>query len=163
MPEHEATLRRWLTDHRGILIRISRAYAADAADEEDLFQEILLALWRALPSFRGDAKPSTFIFQVALNVAFSRKRAAGRRPALMPMDWTPEPSTDGERAAIQRLEWTAVLRALRTMTPVDRAVLLLALEGASQHEIADVCGISVSHAGVTLHRARRRLSAILEQ
>lgn len=140
MPEHEATLRRWLTDHRGILIRISRAYAADPADEEDLLQEILLALWRALPSFRGDAKPSTFIFQVALNVALSRKRAAGRRPALMPMDWTPEPSTDGERAAIQRLEWTAVLRALRTMTPVDRAVLLL--EGASQQEIADVCGIS---------------------
>lgn len=79
MPEHEATLRRWLTDHRGILIRISRAYAADSADEEDLFQEILLAL-----------------------------------------------------------------RALRTMTPVDRAVLLLALEGASQQEIADVCGISAS-------------------
>lgn len=163
MLEHEATLRRWLTDHRGILNRISRAYAADSADEEDLLQEILLALWRALPSFRGDAKPSTYIFQVALNVALSRKRAAGRRPALIPMDWTPEPSTDGERAAIHRLEWTAVLHALRTMTPVDRAVLLLALEGASQQEIADVCGISVSHAGVTLHRARRRLSAILEK
>lgn len=163
MHEHETTLRRWLTDHRGILVRISRAYAADSADEEDLLQEILLALWRALPSFRGDAKPSTFIFQVALNVALSRKRAAGRRAALMPMNWTSEPSTDGERAAMQCLEWTAVLRALRTMAPVDRAVLLLALEGASQQEIADVCGISVSHAGVKLHRARRRLTATLEQ
>lgn len=162
MSDHEATLRRWLTEHRGILMRISRAYAADPADEEDLRQEILMALWRALPSFRGDAKASTWIFQVALNVALSRRRSAGRRPHAAPLDTAQEPSVDGEQAAEQRLQWHAVLRALRTMTPVDRAILLLALEGASQQDMADVLGLTVNHAGVKLHRARRRLTALLE-
>jgi RNA polymerase sigma-70 factor (ECF subfamily) len=162
MLDHHATLRRWLDDHRGILVRISRAYAVDAGDVDDLQQEILLALWRSLPSFRGDAKPSTWIFQVALNVALSRRRSNRRRPAHTSIEDTNEPSSDGERAALQRMEWRAVLRALRAMAPVDRAVLILALEGASQQEIADVLGITASHAGVKLHRARRRLAERLE-
>lgn len=158
MSDHDATLRRWLDDHRGILIRISRAYALDEGDEDDLRQEILLALWRSMSSFRGESKPSTWIFQVALNVALSRRRAAARRPAAVSLDDAAEPSSDGEHAALQRMEWRTVLRALRAMAPVDRAVLLLALEGATQQEIADVLGITVSHAGVKLHRARRRLA-----
>jgi RNA polymerase sigma-70 factor (ECF subfamily) len=162
MNDHDATLRRWIAEHRGILIRISRAYAVDAGDEEDLRQEILLALWRSLPSFRGDAKPSTWIFQVAINVALSRRRAAGRRPVHRSLEDTAEPSSDGEQSALHRLEWQGVLRALRTMAPVDRAVLLLGLEGATQQEIAEVLGITASHAGVKLHRARRRLADALE-
>ncbi len=162
MSDHDATFRRWLVEHRGILIRISRAYAINTVDEEDLRQEILLALWKSLPSFRGDAKPSTWIFQVAINVALSRRRAEGRRPAHDSLEETAEPATDGQGAALQRMEWRAVLRALRKMAPVDRAILLLALEGASQQEIAGVFGISGSHAGVKLHRARRRLLVQLE-
>jgi RNA polymerase sigma-70 factor (ECF subfamily) len=162
MSDHDATLTRWLTEHRGILVRISRAYAVDAADEEDLQQDILLALWRSLPSFRADAKPSTWIFQVALNVALTRRRAAGRRPAHDPLDESHEPAADGEGAAMQRLEWTAVLRALRHMAPIDRAILILALEGTTQQDTAEILGITTSNAGVKLHRARRRLMELLE-
>lgn len=162
MSDHDATLRRWLDEHRGILIRISRAYALDDGDEEDLRQEILLALWRSMASFRGDAKPSTWVFQVAINVALSRRRAANRRPPATPMDDSAEPSIDGEHAALQQMQWRAVLRALRAMAPMDRAVLLMALEGATQQDMADVLGINASHAGVKLHRARRRLAETLE-
>jgi RNA polymerase sigma-70 factor (ECF subfamily) len=162
MTDREATLRHWLADHRGILVRISRAYATTPGDEDDLMQEILLALWRSLPSFRGDSKASTWIYQVALQVALSRRRAHRRRQDEVPLDQIAEPATDGEAAAYGRLRWTAVLAALQRLAPLDRALLVLALEGASQQEVAEVFGISANSAGVKLHRARRRLTEILE-
>lgn len=162
MTTREDTLRQWLAEHRGILVRISRAYADRPGDDEDLLQDILLALWRALPGFRGDSKVSTFIYQVALNAALSRQRARRRRPEPAPLDEAGEPASDGARAAEQRLRWSAVLAALRRVPPVDRAVLLMALEGATQQEIADVLGVTAVNAGVKLHRARRRLAAMLE-
>lgn len=163
MTEREATLRRWLAEHRGILVRISRAYASGPGDDEDLLQEILLALWRALPSFRGESKASTWIYQVALHVALSRRRAETRRPAPAPLESAPEPATDGEAAAGQRLRWSAVLAALRRVSPTERALLLMALEGATQQDIADVLGVTANAAGVKLHRARRRLLQMLEE
>jgi RNA polymerase sigma-70 factor (ECF subfamily) len=59
------------------------------------------------------------------------------------------------------MRWTRVLEALRRVAPIDRAVLLLALEGASQQEIGDVLGVTAGAAGVRLHRARRRLTEVL--
>jgi RNA polymerase sigma-70 factor (ECF subfamily) len=162
MTAHEDTLRAWLADHRGILTRLSRAYADGPEDQEDLFQEILLALWRSLPSFRHRCKASTWVFQVALHVALSRQRATRRRPASASIEVVAEPRSDGAAAADMRLRWSAVLLALRRLTAVDRGVLLLALEGASQQEIGDVFGVSANAAGVRLHRARGRLMELLE-
>lgn len=160
--DRETTLRRWLAEHRGILLKISRAYAAAPGDEDDLMQEILLALWRSLSSFRGEAKVSTWIYQVALHVALSRRRADRRWRVHVPLEYAAEPASDGVSAVHGRLQWSAVLAALRRLSPVDRAVIVLALDGATQQDIADVFGISANAAGVKLHRARRRLAAILE-
>jgi RNA polymerase sigma-70 factor (ECF subfamily) len=59
----------WLHQHKGILFKIIRAYAVSAYDQDDLFQEISLQLWRSIPDFRGEAKPSTWIYRVALYTA----------------------------------------------------------------------------------------------
>lgn len=162
MNDHEATLRRWLTEHRGILVRISRAYAAAPGDEEDLMQEILLALWQSLPSFRGTSKASTWVYQVALHVALSRRRLSRHWHARVPLDEVAEPSAGGEAEVFGRLRWHAVVGAVRQLAPLDRAVLVLGLEGASQQDIAHVLGVSANAAGVRLHRARRKLAGLLE-
>jgi RNA polymerase sigma-70 factor (ECF subfamily) len=162
MDDRDTVLRRWLAEHRGILLRISRAYAADPADEDDLMQDIVLALWRSLPSFRGDSKPSTWIYQVALQVALSRRRVRRRRPEHVPLEQVAEPVSDGEANVHQRLRWSDVLAALRRLAALDRALIVMALDGASQQDIADVFGLSPNAAGVKLHRARRRLAEILE-
>jgi RNA polymerase sigma-70 factor (ECF subfamily) len=56
----------WLQRHKGILFKIVRAYAFNAYDQDDLFQEIALQLWRSIPEFRGESKASTWIYRVAL-------------------------------------------------------------------------------------------------
>jgi RNA polymerase sigma-70 factor (ECF subfamily) len=161
MDARETTFRRWLGEHRGILVRLTYAYATGPDDREDMLQDILLALWRSVPSFRGEARESTWVFQVALQVALTRRRAERRRRPSVPLEDTPEPAADGEAAAEQRMRWTRVLEALRRVAPIDRSVLLLALEGASQQEIGDVLGVTAGAAGVRLHRARRRLTEAL--
>lgn len=159
----EAIFRGWLADHRGLLIRISRAWAVTAEDQEDLLQDILLAVWRSIPSFRGEAKASTWIYRVALHTALARRRASRRRPHEVPIDPArPEPAGPGGAPVEGRLHLAAVLNAVRAMPPVDRALVIMALEGASLKEIGDVLGISANTAGVRLHRARKRLVALLE-
>lgn len=172
MDERATTFTRWAGEHRPMLVRLARAWAATDADVEDLVQEMLLALWRALPGFRGDAKESTWIYRVALTVALGRRRAEGRR---VPTE-AAESEADLERAAgraapagsggeateHERLRLSRVLAAIRAMPPVDRSVLVLALEGASLQETADVLGITANNAGVRLHRARHRLAARVE-
>ena len=150
-----------LCENRATLARLARHYA-DPEDRQDLLQEFHLQLWRCFANYEGRAKRSTWLYRVALNVALTRRRAAGRRPAHDPLDESHEPAADGEGAAMQRMEWTAVLRALRHMAPIDRAILILALEGASQQDTAEILGITTGNAGVKLHRARRRLMELLE-
>lgn len=155
-----------------MLVRLARAYAATDADVEDLVQEMLLAVWRALPSFRGEALPSTWIYRVALSVALGRRRTEGRRVRTegTEVEEDLERAAERERAAagageaaqMERLRLAAVLAAMREMSPVDRSVLVLALEGASLQEIAEVIGITANNAGVRLHRARHRLAARME-
>lgn len=155
----EARLRRWLEDYRGLLWKIVRAYAATPADAEDLLQDIALALWRSLPSFRGEARPSTWIFRVALHTALSSRRAARRDIPSAAVDDAPDRPGVGERAIHDRVRLGEVLAALREAPPVDRALLIMALEGATLQEMSDVLGITANAAGVKLYRARKRLVA----
>ena len=147
MTTREDTLRQWLAEHRGILVRISRAYADRPGDDEDLLQDILLALWRDLPRFRGESKVSTLIYQVALNAALSRHRARQRRPEPASLDEAGERANDGARAAEQRLRWSAVLAALRRVPPVDRAVLLMASKGPRSRRLP-TCSADADHRGL---------------
>jgi len=161
MSDRQEIFTRWVADFRPMLFRIARAYAATPADVEDLVQDMLLALWRSLPSFRGASRPSTWIFRVALRVALDQRRTMARR-----IRTQPEAPGNLDRAAadrdteveqIDRLHLSRVLAAIRELPVVDRTVLVLALEGASLEETAEVVGITAGNAGVRLHRARRRL------
>jgi RNA polymerase sigma-70 factor (ECF subfamily) len=152
-----------LDAHGPSLARLAGSYTRDGGERDDLFQEITLAIWRALPSFRGDCSERTFIFRVAHNrgLAFlSRRRPdvtafdeAGDPPAAIPSPeqvLSTEQQTRRLAAAVQRL-------------PVGyRQVVTLTLEGLSYRETADVVGISESNVGARLTRARQILRRLLQ-
>src|SRR4051812_47194449 len=77
--QRETRFNAWLTEHRGIIHKIARAYEAGAANQADLRQEMALQLWSSLPAFREEAKPSTWVYRVCLNTALSWRRAVARR------------------------------------------------------------------------------------
>ena len=69
----------WLEEHRGIVVKVTRSFAATPADAADLEQEILLHIWLSLPNFSGQAKTSTWIYRVCLNTALTWRRGTARR------------------------------------------------------------------------------------
>lgn len=159
----EPRFRALLDAHGDVPWRVAGAYARTRPDREDLYQEMLLQTWRALPSFRGEAAERTWLTRIAFNVALGAARRDGvRRTVDAPaaVDATPgdaRPDLDAERAdASARLH-----AALAGLAEVDRALVLMTLDERSHAEMADVLGLGVSNVGVRLHRARRALAARL--
>lgn len=145
----------WIDQHKGIIFKIVRAYAFNPADQDDLFQEIALQIWQSIPDFRGDAKPSTWMYRVALFTATNWVRQEKRRP---PTQWlgTVE-HTLSVRDAPQDERVTWLYEQIALLSPIDRSVCLLLLDGFSYKEIAELLGISQSNVGVKIHRVKQHL------
>lgn len=164
-----------LREYGPALSRLTAGYEREPARREDLLQEIALALWRALPGFRGDASLRTFVYRVAHNRCLShiarRRRIrqgeeGGRRTEPSSGEEasearTPEsaadPGPDPETRADARQRARRLREALVSLPLASRQVLLLALEGLSHREIGEILGITTNHVAVRLHRARRAL------
>jgi RNA polymerase sigma-70 factor, ECF subfamily len=143
-----------LAAHGATLRRIAWAYAGATGEEDDLHQEILLQLWRALPSFRGDAAPGTWLYRVALNTAISWRRSATRRANREPVTRVAATNTAG--APPGRSELAVLEEFMGSLGPVDRTVLILYMEGLASAEIADVTGLAPGAVAVRVHRMKQR-------
>jgi len=166
MEDRERTYLSLIRENRGQLRKICRVYGNGAADREDLRQEILLQLWRSLPSFRGEAEPGTWLYRVALNTALSRERDRdARHEARLREEDAAVPDRparpDREYEDRERLE--RLYRAIDRLDEPDRALVLMYLEEKSYGEMAEVLGISQNYVGVKLHRIRERLSEWLSE
>jgi RNA polymerase sigma-70 factor (ECF subfamily) len=148
--------------HQGILHRICSVYAGHAHDRQDLFQDMVLQLWRSFASFRKQSSFATWMYRVALNTALFQRRRASRRPDL----------TQGGDAEIAARPVTAqvpdegveLLRVcIRELPTLDRAIVLLQLEGHSYEEIAEITGLSRNNVSVRLVRLKDRLRRALEE
>ena len=129
--------------------------------QRDLYQDILVELWRSFSSFEGDAAPSTWLYRVALNTALSHDRRQETRDeaALAPDHpvWTDGVADPDERRGKQdRLD--RLYAAIDRLDEVDKALVMMYLDEKSYREMADVLGISENHVGVKLHRIKNKLA-----
>lgn len=141
--------------YAGPIRRLCVAYASSAADREDLCQDIFLAVWRALPAFRGDSSTRTWLYRIAHNVAWTwQTRDRRRQSRETSLDDDVEVSADVD---LRRL---ALNRAIAGMNPADRILTLLWLEGLTAAEIEDVTGVKSATVAVRLSRIRKQLKPV---
>lgn len=150
---------QWMDQHLTVLARISRAFAPPA-DQPDLLQDLMLAVWKAAPSFRGDSSVATFIHRVAHNRAISwRRRESLRlwRTGVVQAEWARliTPAED----PVQTDQLGRLYAAIRRLRPLDRSLVVLSLEGMGQRQIGELHGMTESAVGVRLMRARKALAA----
>lgn len=162
--EHHAAYETLLKRYLGPLQRLAYGYARDPAAREDLVQEIALALWTALPSFRGDASERTWLYRVAHNTAirFTTRRMRRERHERTD-DGVAElaSSANPERSAIESEQRDRLLLAIQALSLPDRQIVMLHLEGLSAAEIEAVTGISAGNVATRLTRSRQKLAATL--
>ncbi|MBS0630558.1 MAG: RNA polymerase sigma factor [Verrucomicrobia bacterium] len=161
--DHTVQFKAWLEEHRGILVKVERAYAATAADQADLQQELKLQLWISLRNYSGQAKASTWIYRVCLNTAMTWRRGTARREARIEvgadLDRTGDEAASPAQQADDREMLEQLYAAIHALPEADRALILLALDGLAYREIAEITGLKENHVGVALSRARQRLAA----
>jgi RNA polymerase sigma-70 factor (ECF subfamily) len=164
--EQKAIFDAWLRDYAGILHHVANGFAT-GADRHDLMQELMLALWRAVPAFRAASLASTFIYRVTHNAALTWKRAErGYRRRLDTFEEQQPPAAAApdhppDDGPAERLE--LLYGAIRALEPVDRSLVLLQLDGVSYADIAAIHGITESNVGVRLNRIKQKLTAILQE
>ena len=148
-----------VTLYAGAIRRLSAVYVPNAADRDDLFQEILLAVWQALPAFRGDASERTWLYRIAHNVALTyqrkNRRARDREAALDYAVKDSRPGVDFRRLTLVDL--------VSQLPPEDRQLIVLYLEGASANEIEKIIGIRAGTVSVRLTRIRQHLATALHR
>ena len=140
------------------LTRLAASYARGSNDRDDLFQDIAVAIWQALPRFRGECSERTFLFRIAHNRGIAH--IARRRPPMIEpgqdlelRDERPDP----EQSLSAEQQRQRLLNAVLKLPVGYRQVVTLALEGMSYQEIGDILGIAESNAGARLTRARQML------
>lgn len=151
-----------VNESQGIIHKVCRFYCDDQTHREDLFQEIVLQLWKSYPSFKGDAKFSSWMYRVALNVAIQDFRKEKKRKYLFLESFEfKEPSTiqknDYEDARIK-----ALYRAISKLDKIEKAIMMLHLDEVPNDEIAKIIGISQNYVRVKMTRIRTKLATTLK-
>jgi RNA polymerase sigma factor (sigma-70 family) len=154
---------RLLGEHDRALRRLASSYERDPAKQQDLVQDIWLAVWQALPRFRGDCSERTFVFRIAHNRAVSHIDYSQRRHVETLDEDAPfaAPGPDPESSLSQQQRHERLRNAVQDLPIAMRQVVVLTLEGMSNADVAEIVGISENNVAVRLTRARAALAAAL--
>lgn len=155
--EQNQILEGWLNQHKGVVFKVVRAYAYGVMDREDLFQEILLQVWRSIPSFRRESSATTWIYRIALNTAIKWVKKERNHQKTGDIEGAKWLVTVHEDPADERLQW--LYQEIIKLDPIDRSITLLLLDDLTYKEMSDILGISLSNVGVKINRIKKYLSS----
>jgi RNA polymerase sigma-70 factor, ECF subfamily len=148
-----------INEHQGLIHKVCIMYENDRDVRNDLFQEIVLQLWKSFPTFRGEAKISTWMYRIALNTAISGFRKDTRKIVtedLKEIHFNISETGDNSEENLQKLQW-----AIRQLNEIDRAMIMMALEEVPYEDIAETIGISQNNVRVRMNRIREKLRKLM--
>ncbi len=149
-----------LASHQGLVHKLCRCYAHNADDRKDLFQEISLNLWKAFPTFRGESKITTWMYRVALNTAISGLRKSTSKIPTSELAERHHHMAEEETNTEEQFQ--QLNQAIQKLSEVDRAFILLYLDGMDYEEISIVMGTTVNNTRVKMSRIRDRINQLME-
>lgn len=156
---------QWMAQYEKMLRHIIVGFEAKPAIQDELFQEVALNIWKALPSFKGEASAKTFVARIAQNVIASHVAKAVKTIKSEALsEHTPEAvdQTTPYKALDKKQRQQRLSNAIRTLAFEQQQVITLALEGMSYQDMAHILAIDSSLVGVRLMRAKQALAKLLE-
>ena len=140
--------------HDAMIRRICLGYASNPQDLEDLYQDVLVNIWRGLRSFRSESSIRTWVYRIALNTCVSTLRARSNRPSQSSLEDVILVADDSleKRESVKDL-----YECIATLNPIDKAIMMMWLDEYSYDEIADTIGLKRNNVATRLHRAKEKL------
>ena len=161
MQKHEAEkqFEKHLRENELLIYKVCRLYAYSEADRQDLFQEIVIQLWKAYPKFKGQSKFSTWIYRVALNTAITGLRKqkvfiVSYEPAALPQH------IDVNTGLEEEAQLKVLHKAIEQLNQVEKAIVMLYMEDKTYEEMEDIMGISQGNLRVKMNRIKEKLRQI---
>jgi RNA polymerase sigma-70 factor (ECF subfamily) len=165
-PARESLYKAWLEAHGGIIFKVTRSYSRSATEASDLRNELQLQLWNSASGFSGTSKESTWVYKVCLNTALAWRRDADRRQGKVEpgadLSKIPEKSDSPAESAQNNEILDRLYSSIQGMDTFDRGLVLMSLDGIPYRDIAEVTGLTETHVGVALMRARQRLTTLMK-
>ena len=144
----------------GIILKIARAYSNTFPDKEDLVNDITLELWKSFGRFKGDSKISTWIYRIALNTSMNYKRKKEKDKLIFPEDLKQFENQgwiiDQPDSSISEILYLCI----DELNKLNKAIILLYLDGNSQDEISEITGISKTNVGTRISRIKEQLKVL---
>lgn len=158
MKQNQATLQQVLEAHKGIIYKVARSYCPDEQDRDDLVQEIIIQLWRSIARYNPAYRLSTWVYRIALNTAISHYRKAKvRQEKQHILSQSPLPANSPQQDDEQEEQIGQLYAFIQQLRELDKALILLHLDGLSNPEVSEVLGISQSNVSTRLSRIRQEL------
>lgn len=151
-----------INNHRALIFKVCNLYCNDGESRKDLFQEVVLQLWKSFPGFRGQSAFSTWIYRVAINTAVSNLRKESSAPGRKSIELLDFDIPDMTLSSSQDENRSLLNTAIRKLSEIEKAVILLYLEEKSYEEISGIIGISISNVGVRINRIKNKLSKLIK-
>jgi RNA polymerase sigma-70 factor (ECF subfamily) len=147
--------------HQGLIHKVCILYETEQDAREDLFQEIVLQLWKSFPNFRGDSKITTWMYRIALNTAISALRKYKKKPFTEDikeyhLNIMEQHENDAQKENLQKLQW-----AIRQLPEIERGMIMMALDEIPYEEIAETIGITQNNVRVRMNRIREKLRNLM--
>ena len=150
-----------INEHQGLIHKVCLMYESDREARNDLFQEIVLQLWKSFHSFRGEAKITTWMYRIALNTAISGYRKRNRH--IRTEDLNEAHLNISEPGSVDEIEENGqrLQAAIRQLSDIERAMIMMALEEIPYEDIAETIGITQNNVRVRMNRIREKLRKLM--
>lgn len=146
-----------LGENVGIILKIARAYTLNITDKEDLINDIVLELWKSYGRFNGDSKVSTWIYRVALNTSMNYKRKREKDKLFFPDDLNQFENQHLINDPPDSSNTEILYQCIDELNQLNKAIILLYLDGNSHDEISEITGISKTNVGTRISRIKEQI------
>lgn len=145
-----------IESHKGILLKVVRAYCQNEADKQDLMQEIMIQVWQSISKFNHQSKVTTWLYRISLNVAISYYRKNTVRTNIQDLKEIEVQNNIEDKSATEQ-QLNLLEQFINELKEIDKALMVLYLEDKSHAEIAEILGMSVSNVGTKINRIKEKL------
>ena len=154
MKQEEEIFARLVREHKSTIYTVCYMFSKDEDEVQDIFQETLINMWKGMGGFREESKIDTWIYRVALNTCLTQERKKKREVKKVPLNMDVNFFEDNDANAKQA---RILHQRISQLAYVDRALVMLWLDGMSYDEIGAVVGISAQNVAVKLFRIKEQL------